>query len=59
MPFGKHKGTSLEAIPKKYLWWLKNNCDLRGELKTAVEMQLGVSMMPMDPLEQIEKMFGE
>lgn len=25
MPFGKHKGTAMEAIPAKYLLWLWDN----------------------------------
>lgn len=60
MPFGKHKGKEIESIPKGYLRWLNNNCDLQGELKTAVEVRLGVSMpMEEDVVQQIERMFCE
>lgn len=37
MPFGKHKGTNVDKIPKDYLQWLLKECDLYTPLKTAVE----------------------
>ena len=40
MPFGKHKGKPLVEVPKSYLRWLKENCELREPLATAVDDEL-------------------
>jgi uncharacterized protein (DUF3820 family) len=41
MPFGKHKGEEVDALPFKYIQWLEVNCKLYGELETAVAARLG------------------
>lgn len=40
MPFGRYKGEYLEDLPESYLYWLWNNCDLKGQLYTEVERLL-------------------
>jgi hypothetical protein len=43
MPFGKHKGDSIENLPADYLLWLYNNVDLdRWGIRCAVEAALGM-----------------
>ena len=59
MLFGKHKGKEIESIPKGYLRWLYSNCDLHGELKTEVEVRLGIIVPVEDEVvQQIVKMFS-
>jgi Putative quorum-sensing-regulated virulence factor len=36
MPFGKHSGLDVAALPKKYLKWLHGNVDLYGDLEIEV-----------------------
>lgn len=38
MPFGKHKGTPLTALPDPYVTWLLEQ-DLRDPLKSALEAE--------------------
>lgn len=40
MPFGKWKGYKVAEVPKNYLFWAMNNCNLYGPLYEAVYMQL-------------------
>ena len=40
MPFGKFKGELLCELPKDYLIWLQNNCELREPMKGYVEQLL-------------------
>jgi len=40
MPFGRHKGTPLEALPPDYVVWL-STLDLRDPLRSAVVVELG------------------
>jgi DNA polymerase III epsilon subunit-like protein len=40
MPFGKHKGSPLEIIPKSYLQWLSKKDDLPAELAASVKAAL-------------------
>lgn len=40
MPFGKHMGKPLNTLPRKYLRWLLDNCNLREPLKTDVKKVL-------------------
>lgn len=40
MPFGKHKGSPLEIIPKGYLEWLAKKTDLQEELALSVRAAL-------------------
>jgi hypothetical protein len=40
MPFGKYRGYELWEIPRGYLEWLLDNCDLHSGLANAVEEQL-------------------
>ncbi len=41
MPFGKHRGKRLTAIPSEYLLWLRDeNDNLDAELRKAVEYEL-------------------
>jgi hypothetical protein len=40
MPFGKHRGLALAAIPTDYLQWLAGLDDLREPLKGAVIAEL-------------------
>lgn len=49
MPFGKHKGKSVETLPRRYLRWLQQNVELFGELKTAVEITLNGQTVPVEP----------
>lgn len=43
MPFGKHKGTKLEDVPKHYLLWILDNCDVKSStLKGEIEKILGL-----------------
>jgi Putative quorum-sensing-regulated virulence factor len=37
MPFGKFKGFQVQDLPRDYLEWLMENCDLREPLASAVE----------------------
>ena len=37
MPFGKHKGCLVKDLPKSYLKWAKENMDVNGELRAALE----------------------
>jgi uncharacterized protein (DUF3820 family) len=37
MPFGKHKGNPLRALPEAYLVWLWNETDLREALREDTE----------------------
>lgn len=41
MPFGKFKGTELEALPANYVVWLSQLEDLRDPLRRAVVEELG------------------
>ena len=36
MPFGKHSGKRIKELPREYLEWLKENCELKGIVKFAV-----------------------
>ena len=40
MPFGKHKGTPLEDLPRDYLDWLNALEDLRPPLRSAVDREI-------------------
>jgi len=40
MPFGRHKGRELAALPKDYLTWLAANVDLRPQLAQRVRLEL-------------------
>ena len=48
MPFGKHKGMPVHQLPKGYLLWLHDNCDLRGRLRDEIDFTLGGKRM-VDP----------
>lgn len=37
VPFGKFKGWEVEKVPRDYLTWLWETCDLREPLRSAVE----------------------
>lgn len=41
MPFGKHRGTPLAALPSEYLLWLGCLDDLRPPLLTHVLHEMG------------------
>lgn len=46
MPFGKYKGKDLLFITEnnpKYLIWLDNECELNGNLKSAVSQMVKTS----------------
>jgi uncharacterized protein (DUF3820 family) len=53
LPFGKHRGTTLEAVPLGYLSWLWQNVELREPLLTAVTDMIdhrgGFAMSSMGP----------
>lgn len=36
LPFGKHKGKSIEDLPTSYLTWLAENVSTKDELGAAV-----------------------
>jgi Putative quorum-sensing-regulated virulence factor len=40
MPFGKHKGRPISALPTGYLCWLTTLDDLKWYLREAVEAEL-------------------
>jgi uncharacterized protein (DUF3820 family) len=47
MPFGKHKGTKLEDIPKHYLLWVLDHCVFKSPtLKGEIEKILGLEVAP-------------
>jgi hypothetical protein len=37
LTFGKHKNKALDDVPAGYLRWLLRQCELRAELRTAIE----------------------
>jgi hypothetical protein len=37
MPWGKHKGKWLNALPSGYLKWLAENCDWNMEIQLAAD----------------------
>ena len=45
MPFGKHKGKTLDEIPGDYLMWVLDNTNLdnRPTLKEAIRARLGLA----------------
>jgi hypothetical protein len=40
VPFGRHRGQTLERVPTPYLMWLANRPDLRDPLASAVKAEL-------------------
>ena len=40
MPFGKYQGQSVYDIPIDYIYWLKNNASLFGELEDIVDERI-------------------
>lgn len=43
MPWGKHKGTPLDKVPRDYLTWAIHNADaMRPELRLEIEKTLGL-----------------
>ena len=40
MPFGKHKGTNMDEVPKDYLIWLSKQDNLSPALENAIKLQL-------------------
>ena len=42
MPFGKHKGLTLDRVPRGYLEWLLQQKFLRAELRFILVSFLGV-----------------
>lgn len=45
MPFGKHQGKAISALPDKYIRWLHANVELYGDVKRAVHQRLGMPMI--------------
>jgi uncharacterized protein (DUF3820 family) len=41
MPFGKHKGKPLSAVPRDYLEWLAGKDSIGTELGDAIRVLLG------------------
>ncbi len=37
MPFGKHKGEYIQALPSSYLLWLAQNCDWNDRICEAAD----------------------
>ena len=37
MPWGKHKGEYVDAIPSSYLYWLGCNCDWDETIQLAAD----------------------
>lgn len=50
MPFGKHKGKTINTIPKGYLHWLQDNVQLTGWLQVAVDCALQGKPFPSQPM---------
>ena len=54
MPFGRHKGTRLSALPSTYLKWCLGNLDeLEPRLSAAIREEVdrrGVRFVPADPV---------
>jgi hypothetical protein len=42
MPFGRHVGIEVADVPAGYLRWLRDNCELYGELADEVDEALAV-----------------
>jgi hypothetical protein len=60
MPFGKHKGESVETLPKRYLKWLQKEVDLREPLATAVDCAIrGKPYIPPKPPKSMEQLVDE
>lgn len=58
MPFGKHKGTNIEDIPKTYLGWVAKNCNLTPCLANEVKRVLGDKPKPKTDDERWEELYG-
>jgi hypothetical protein len=44
MPWGKHKGVSLNRVPRDYLVWALNNADsMSPDLRAVIERILGIT----------------
>jgi uncharacterized protein (DUF3820 family) len=47
VPFGKHKGKTVQEVPTSYWeWWLKQDGNKNEELLAAVELHLGLTATP-------------
>lgn len=49
LPFGKHAGTELSAVPSSYLAWACRECKLSTALRTAVAAELERRGVPVPP----------
>lgn len=58
MPFGKHKGKLLTAIPAKYLKWLLRECDLHADLQADIQAVVKGEPLPLSLDERIQEFFG-
>lgn len=56
IPFGKYRGTPVGDLPRDYLRWLRDNCDLRPQMAAAVEAALsGESREPPQSREELQR----
>ena len=50
MPFGRHKGKELSAIPPDYLEWISDNLTITGDLADEIYRVLGTGPDPKQVL---------
>jgi hypothetical protein len=46
LPFGKHKGQHVGAVPSSYLFWLLENTDLKPHVEYGVREELARRFSP-------------
>ena len=57
MPFGKYKGEPLQKVPRGYLGWVLDNCDLDGQLLIDVKALVAGQPLPRTREEKLAEIF--